>query len=140
MRANARKEADRWLRQARQDVSDARYAAAGARYHLVCFLAQQAAEKSIKAFLYATGQEDVWGHSVADLCVEAGELDPAFTELKTSAGPLDKFYIPTRYPDALPGGIPAEAFTAGDSEFALAAAERALEVVAERIAALPPRP
>ena len=48
-------EAERWLAQARRDLDDARYAAAGERWNLACFLAQQAAEKALKAYLYACG-------------------------------------------------------------------------------------
>jgi HEPN domain-containing protein len=32
---------------------------------------------------------------------------------------LDRFYIPTRYPNGVPEGTPRENYTAGDSEFAL---------------------
>ncbi|WP_234554322.1 HEPN domain-containing protein [Thermus caliditerrae] len=36
---------------------------------------------------------------------------------------LDKLYIPTRYPDALPGLIPKEAYTREEAEEALAHAQ-----------------
>jgi HEPN domain-containing protein len=36
----------------------------------------------------------------------------------------DRFYIPTRYPNGLPGGTPFESFTRADLEQALAMAER----------------
>jgi hypothetical protein len=49
-----------WQEQARQDVDDACYNQAGGRYHLTCFLAQQAAEKALKGYLYARGVERVW--------------------------------------------------------------------------------
>src|SRR5439155_25751892 len=68
-------EADRWLEQARRDLDDTRYAAAGSRWKLACFLAQQAAVKASKAYLYSRGAEAVWGHSVAELCQEASEHD-----------------------------------------------------------------
>lgn len=54
-------EAERWLAQARRDLDDARYVAAGGRWNLACFLAQQAAEKALKAYLFARGAEAVWG-------------------------------------------------------------------------------
>jgi hypothetical protein len=41
------------------------------------------------------------------------------TILKKKAAPLDKYYIPTHYPNGLPDGIPAEAFDAVDAEHAL---------------------
>ena len=62
---------------------------------------QQSAEKSLKAYLYATGQEAVWGHSVAELCADATTIDPEFKELGAAAAPLDKYYIPTRYPNGI---------------------------------------
>ncbi|MBI4607848.1 MAG: HEPN domain-containing protein, partial [Candidatus Rokubacteria bacterium] len=62
-------------RQAERDLSDAEYSLAGRRYNLACFLRQQAAEKALKAFLYARGAEQVLGHSVADLVRECGNLD-----------------------------------------------------------------
>jgi HEPN domain-containing protein len=40
-------------------------------YYLVRFLAQQLAEKALKAFLYAQGEELVIGHSVRQLCQRA---------------------------------------------------------------------
>ncbi|MDI7269281.1 MAG: HEPN domain-containing protein [Myxococcota bacterium] len=122
-------EATRWLRQAERDLDDARYLLAGDRYGLACFVAQQAAEKALKAFLYAAGAEEVWGHSVADLCSEATALDAAFDALRPTLAPLDKFYVPTRYPDGLPGGIPAEAFSRADAEGALSMAATAVEAV-----------
>ncbi|MFZ5471035.1 MAG: HEPN domain-containing protein [Myxococcota bacterium] len=134
MKPDASKEASRWLRQAREDLADARYAMVGGRWHLACFLAQQSAEKAIKAFLYAQSGELVRGHSVAELCGEAARIDQDFTALKIVAGPLDRFYIPTRYPDSLPGGIPAEAFTAADAEGAARAAELTVERVTAKIA------
>jgi HEPN domain-containing protein len=62
MNPDAMGEGRRWLRQAEQDLDDARYNLEGDRYHLVCFLSQQSAEKALKAFLYARGEEMVWGH------------------------------------------------------------------------------
>lgn len=54
----------RWLMQAEEDLSSAKYLFEGERYYLVCFLSQQIAEKAIKAFLYSKGEEIVTGHSV----------------------------------------------------------------------------
>ena len=46
MNPDAMGEGRRWLRQAEQDLDDARYNLEGKRYHLVCFLSQQSAEKA----------------------------------------------------------------------------------------------
>ncbi|WP_445669640.1 HEPN domain-containing protein [Methanoculleus bourgensis] len=37
---------------------------------MTCFLAQQAAEKAIKAFLYLSEEERVLGHSAAGLLIQ----------------------------------------------------------------------
>ena len=119
-------EAERWLEQARRDLDDARYAAAGARWNLACFLAQQAAEKALKGFLYARGAEAVSGHSVAELCDEAAAHDRAFADLQAEAAALDQYYIPTRYPNGLPGGVPAEVFSERQAAEAVSLARRFL--------------
>lgn len=129
MKNNPTVEGARWLAQALCDVDDARYLSAGERHSLACFVAQQAAEKALKAFLYATGREFVWGHSVAELCHEAGQLDSRFLEKHPMAASLDKYYIPTRYPNGLPGGIPSEAFGEHDSSHAISTATRIIELV-----------
>lgn len=133
MRADPREEGKRWLRQAQQDIDDAQYNQAGERYHLTCFLAQQAAEKALKGYLYAQGEEMVWGHSVADLARQCVEYDVRFEALIGVGGGLDRHYIPTRYPNGLPGGIPAEAFDADDAEKALRQAQRVIRQAAEAL-------
>jgi len=121
-----RAEAERWLVQASIDLDDAKYLAEGRRYSLACFSSQQAAEKAVKAFLYARGAETVFGHSVGDLCARAEALDKRFGEYGLDAAFLDRFYVPTRYPNGLPGGIPGRAFRAKDAKETLAAASRIL--------------
>jgi HEPN domain-containing protein len=125
MQPNLEHEADRWLDQALRDLDDARYNRDGNRFNLACFVAQQAAEKALKSYLMAMGTEP-WGHSVAELCADAGRLDPDFAELHAQVAPLDKFYIPTRYPNGLPGGIPAEAFSREDADSAVDLAARVI--------------
>ncbi|MBI2910491.1 MAG: HEPN domain-containing protein, partial [Chloroflexi bacterium] len=102
MRPLPQDEARRWFDQAQQDLADARYMTEGSRHNVACFLAQQAAEKALKAFLYARGAVRVHGHSVGELCEEARRIEPSFQTLAPQASPLDKYYIPTRYPNGLP--------------------------------------
>lgn len=124
MKPSPEKEAGRWLAQAERDLDDAGYAASGRRYNLCCFLAQQAAEKAMKAYLYAHGEEEVWGHSVGELCKDASSFDVDFKTLQEAAAALDKFYIPTRYPNSLPGGIPSEVYQEKDAAEALSLSRR----------------
>ncbi|MBI4234254.1 MAG: HEPN domain-containing protein [Chloroflexi bacterium] len=133
MRPEPKAEGLRWLRQAERDLDDARYMQQGSRYNVACFLAQQAAEKAVKAFLYAQEVDTIWGHSVSELCQRAAEYDPAFGSLRGKAASLDKFYMTTRYPNSLPGTIPAEAFDQEDATRATGMAEHILAFVRERV-------
>jgi HEPN domain-containing protein len=111
MRRDPRSEGLRWLEQAEADRHGAQLLFDGGSYHLTCFVAQQVAEKALKAFLYAQGEELVVDHSVEALCRWAAEFDDAFQELRELVAPLDGYYIPTRYPNGLPDSIPARVYT-----------------------------
>jgi len=112
-------EADRWRRQAAHDLDAARHLIDGGHHATACFLCQKAAEKTVAAFLIAKGAERVWGNALVDLCEDAMALDKSFDVIKSVAMLLDKYYLPTRYPTGLPGGVPAEAYDAIDSARAL---------------------
>ena len=126
-------EGARWLRQAEQDLDDADYAREGSRFNVACFLGQQAGEKAVKAFLYRRGAEDVWGHSLTDLCEDAKLFDMFFDTIKSEARQLDKYYEITRYPSYLPTGIPSEAFDRIDADRAIELAQMVVEFVRERV-------
>jgi len=132
MKRNSLEEGRRWLLQAERDLDDAEFSLSGERYNLACFLAQQASEKALKAFLYAKGEERVFGHSVAELLKRAMEHDESFEECK-SASVLDKYYIPTRYPNGLPGGVPYEAFDEVDAKRAIELAKSVIENVKKKL-------
>lgn len=126
-------EATRWLRQAEQDLIDASYNRDGARFNISCFLCQQASEKAIKAFLYFKEAEDIWGHSLIDLCEDAKIFDMFFDTIKSEARQLDKYYELTRYPGFLPGGICSEAFDVNDADRAYELSGLVVEFAKERI-------
>jgi len=129
MKSDPMNEARRWLLQAEQDLDDAEFNRSGGRYNVACFLAQQSAEKGLKAYLYSKGAEEVWGHSVAELCKDAQTFDPEFKQLEINAAPLDKYDIPTCYPNALPGGIPSKAFDESDAKNAIRLAKEVINFV-----------
>jgi HEPN domain-containing protein len=132
MKLEAMAEGRRWLLQAERDLDDAEFNLSGGRYNVACFLAQQSAEKALKAYLFSKGAEEVWGHSVAELCKDAQTFDPAFSQLDPKASPLDKYYIPTRYPNALPGGIPSKAFDENDAKNAIRLTKEVIDFVKSR--------
>ena len=65
----------------------------------------------------------VLGPSPVDLVARLTERVPELADRGESAGMLDPYYVPTRYPNGLPGGTPFEAFNRGQAEEALASAE-----------------
>ena len=132
MRDTPQNEGYRWLEQAQADLKWTRHLFEEGAYYLVCFLAQQAAEKALKAFLYAQGEEMVTGHSVRVLCARAAKHEPSFGVHTDAWGILDTYDIPTRYPNGLPDDIPARVYTRTAAERALALAEDVIEEVGGR--------
>lgn len=126
-------EADRWLKQAENDLEFARLGLREGFFAQVCFLAQQSAEKAVKAVGYLLGERTVLGHSVAVLVDRYAERAPRLSDLRDDAGVLDQYYIPTRYPNGLPGGYPFLAFSRDQATTAIEAAERFLELADRQV-------
>jgi HEPN domain-containing protein len=122
MKRPPEEEGRRWLEQARKDLSAAEVLSEHGHHNVACFLAQQAAEKAVKAFLYSHGAEHVWGHSVAELLKDSSTFADIPNTMVAKGFTLDKHYIATRYPNGLPGGIPADAYSADDAQAACDAA------------------
>lgn len=127
MQPDAKAEGTRWLQQADEDLLTASRLVEMERHYAACFFSQQAAEKAAKAVLYCRGGKAVWGHSVAELWREVAAGDSALVKLQAVAAHLDTYYIPTRYPDALPGGVPAHAYDSESAERAISAATTIIE-------------
>jgi HEPN domain-containing protein len=121
MKPDPKKETLRWLTQAEEELKDAELLAKEKRFYLSLYLCQQSAEKALKAYLYLKEEEPIFTHSVSVLLRMAATIDGEFHTIDT-AKRLDDYYIPTRYPNGLPGGIPAQYYD--DEE----EAERALEL------------
>ncbi len=133
MRRDAKSEGLRWLQQAEADRKGARLLFEGGSFDLACFIAQQIAEKALKAFLYANGEDFVVGHSVEALCRWAAEYDNDFDRLREQVAPLDGYYIPTRYPNGLPDSIPARVYNRSAAEEGLRLADETLRLVTKKL-------
>jgi len=129
MRRDSRSEGQRWLNQAKEDLHWTAHLAEAGAYHLACFLAQQVAEKALKGFLYAQGEEIVIGHSVERLCRSAASYEADFDKKVRTWSLLDGYYIPTRYPNGLPDGIPSDVYTQSAALGAVGLAREAVEFV-----------
>lgn len=136
-KAEIRHEAKRWLRTARQDYEAAVCLLQAGHHAQACFLAQQCAEKAIKAVWFALDR-DPWGHSVQKLLVDLAEPSLSDDEpLAAVAARLDRFYIPTRYPNGIPDLTPGETYHKDDSTEALGYADKILQAVARVLADRP---
>lgn len=126
-------EGRRWVAQAADDLDTARLLAENDRNAVACFVSQQTAEKALKAMLYAHGADVVLGHSVAVLCREVAQLLPHLAGQCGAWSTLDQHYIPSRYPDALPGSTPAEVYTRAQADEAVALAAAVLAEVSRHL-------
>jgi len=126
-------EGRRWLEQATEDLKWARLLLKEGGFHLVCFLAQQVAEKALKAVLYAQGEEMVLGHSVERLSAQVALHVPEISEQGARWAVLDGYYVTTRYPNSLPGSIPARVYQKDAAQEALRLAEEVVDFVEKRL-------
>jgi len=104
-----------WIYEAERDLEHARNDSASGFYNWACFSAQQGAEKALKAVFQKMGAE-VWGHSVVGLLQELPTKVEVPPDLMQACQELDKAYIPTRYPNALPSGSPSQLYNQGEAE------------------------
>ena len=122
---------ERWLVFAREDLRMAELALAEGILSQVCFHAQQCVEKAIKGWLAQHDQVTPRTHRMADLLPL---LPPDLMgELGNPLRLLDRFYIPTRYPDAVPDTPPGGISRPSDAEEALDLARRVLRQVERRL-------
>ncbi len=115
-----------WLRQAEEDAGRARRAFELGDWSLAAFMAQQAAEKALKALFLKRG-EVAWGHS----CLKLAEALDAPGEVLEAAKLLDRHYILSCYPNGFPEGIPSDYYTREEAERALGAVGEVLRWVKE---------
>lgn len=125
----------RWLILAQDEFQDADDLRKRGRFYLALFHFQQAAEKALKAFLYleVKSGEVFFTHSIGDLVEMARERDPAFQQVMP-AKRLDQYYIPTRYPNGLPGGVPSRYYDdPKEAEEAMLLAKSVIELVEGKV-------
>jgi HEPN domain-containing protein len=121
-------EARRWLRQAENDLAFGELALEEGFFSQACFVAQQTAEKALKSLAYGRGDRLVIGHSIIELVDRLQTSFPEIAKLRERAGVLDQYYVATRHPNGLPGGVPFEAFGERQAREAVDAAREFLEL------------
>ena len=119
----------RWQRQAEYDLNQGIKLLADGNFSYASFFAEQAAQKILKAFLIFKGRRFITIHSVGELLKEAAALDNKFSPLINKGKKLDRHYLISRYPDALPEpAIPAESYTKDEAEEAVEIAKQIFEI------------
>lgn len=98
-----RPESLKWVDFAREDLIMAGLALEAKLFNQTCFHAQQCCEKCLKALSHEHIGTPPKTHKLADLLTILSAFVPS--ELADRIRLLDRFYIPTRYPDALPGSL-----------------------------------
>ena len=115
-----------WIKQAVRDLKTAEDMAKSGFFEWSCFVAQQAAEKAVKA-VFQKLNAAAWGHSVVELMKILSKKTTVSEELLNCARTLDRYYVPTRYPNSFESGSPYEYFTGKDAEDALVYSKRIIE-------------
>ena len=119
-----------WLDEAEDDLATATDLLRLGRFSKACYFAQQAAEKALKALLIKRLNRYVHTHSVRELLEMVREGGIRVSEDLLRVGDiLDRYYVPTRYPNAWPSGAPYRHYTEGDAREAIEYANRVMDFV-----------
>jgi HEPN domain-containing protein len=90
-----------WLEKARRDlvIAEKELASASPFTDIVCFHAQQAAEKYLKAYLVWHGISFPKTHALEDLALLAAQQDADYLTLKDTVVVLTPYAVEARYPE-----------------------------------------
>jgi HEPN domain-containing protein len=124
-----------WLREAEAELRAARDLLASGHWAWCCFTCHQAAEKALKA-VGEHFRARPMGHNLNLLLQHLETFVAIPDEVRYACGRLNRYYIPTRYPDAFDQGVPAEQFFEPDAQEAINDAEQVL-AFARRIIGAP---
>ena len=89
---------EEWLDRARASLTLAKLDAPGVLLEDLCYQAQQAAEKALKAVFLKQGQPFPFTHDLDRLVLELEEMGLEITEEVDRVGLLTRYALETRYP------------------------------------------
>lgn len=124
-----RPERRRWQETGESNLASARREAAAGGFHVAVFLAEQAAQCTLKGLLSGVGATArAHGHGLVALgdaaVTEAGMALP--DTVREALQRLAQSYMPSRYPDALPSGSPVDHYGRSHAVQAIEDAERVM--------------
>lgn len=117
------------MRQAKRKLDSAKWDLKGKFYEDACFSSQQAAELAAKALLEKKGMAEI-GHSIFFLLSKVQDIPK---DLLGKAKVLDRYYIPTRYPNGFDRGAPMDYFEEKTAKEAIKFAQNIIEYIAKEI-------
>lgn len=124
----------RWLEQAEHNIKVSKSNLKEGFFSDACFMAEQAAQIALKAFIIAQRRRFPREHSVQELATMSSKYDKDFENVVEAGKILDRYYIPTRYPDALaPPAIPFKSFVRKDALDAIELAEKILDLARRKL-------
>jgi HEPN domain-containing protein/predicted nucleotidyltransferase len=133
--------ARRWLVQAEHSLTVGRSLLAQEFWSDACFQAEHTAQLALKAFLFLQGRRFAHIHSVRELTLECAAYGGEFLAFVDSGGVLDRYYLATRYPDAVAApAVPFQTFARREAEQALGFATEMVEMVSSKVPATSPGP
>ena len=116
-----------WIRLAKDNLDTARLGTALVSLEILCFHAQQAVEKALKAVLVDRSTDFPYTHDIEELLATLEESGVPCPVASPEANRLTRYAVLTRYP-----GL-AEAVTVEEYQSALLLAERILEWANDQI-------
>jgi HEPN domain-containing protein len=123
-----------WFHYADADMRAAKLLRNAEEHPAACFHAQQAVEKSFKGLLSIVGDVKK-SHSISEMLKIVKDSGYDANGIIPPAGKLDRYYIATRYPDALPGSNAQDVFDIQDANDAIGIAEQTIKLLSEWAAA-----
>jgi HEPN domain-containing protein len=94
-----------WLDRAVEDLAVAQLVFREDYFSHACFLAQQSIEKTLKGYLLWVSNTYPRVHNLVDLLALREKYDLAFEGFRQDRIIMDQYYIPTRYPNGIPGSL-----------------------------------
>ncbi len=122
-----------WFEEALDDLEAAKVLFEVGKWSKVCFFSHQVVEKALKALCIKRLNIYLRTHSVTRLVEEISRVINLPGELIEVVKKLDRYYIPTRYPNAWPALPPHRHYNRGDAEEALRVAVEIVEFVKREV-------
>lgn len=122
-----------WLDKATEDLTVARLVLNEGLTAPACFHSQQCIEKSLKAYLLAKSNTYPRVHKLVDLLDLCRQIDSTFAQFLSDCARVDEYYVPTRYPEGIAGGLPGGTPSAHAADRAITAAQTILDFVIRQL-------